>query len=84
MGRLGEELGATSVEESPGVYRIMARPTPEGVARLAGWLAAQDVLVGDLRAGRQRLDDLFARLTGEQSPVETQRAGSPRRRGAAS
>lgn len=84
MAQLGEALGATSVEESPGVYRIMARPTPDGVARLASWLATHDVLVGDLRAGRQRLDDLFARLTGEQSPVETQRAGSPRRRGAAS
>jgi len=35
------------------------------VARLTAWLAERDLPLGDLRAGRARLEDVFLRLTGE-------------------
>lgn len=77
---LGIAIDVPVAERSPGDYRVAARPTPGVVAAVTNWLAAQDQLLGDLRAGRQRLDDVFLRLTGEQSPAE-ERGGRRRRRG---
>jgi ABC-2 type transport system ATP-binding protein len=66
-------VGAVVVEEAPGTYRIETTPTPKVVAALASWLADRGELIGDLRAGRQRLDELFLRLTGEESRAELRR-----------
>lgn len=60
---LGSTLGAEVTEVAPGEYRVDAAPTPSTVAALTGWLAARDLALGDLRAGRQRLEDVFLRLT---------------------
>ena len=38
-------------------------PTPANVAALTAWLAEHDLPLADLRAGRQRLEDVFLRLT---------------------
>jgi ABC-2 type transport system ATP-binding protein len=80
VASLAAALDAPVLEETPGAYRIEATPTPRDVATLGTWLAERDELVGDLRAGRQRLDELFLRLTGEVSPAELERAGGRRRR----
>ena len=40
-----------------------AAPTPATVAALTAWLAEHDLPLADLRAGRQRLEDVFLRLT---------------------
>ncbi|MPY92270.1 MAG: ATP-binding cassette domain-containing protein [Acidimicrobiia bacterium] len=58
-------LGGPVREERPGEYLAEVEPAPGTVAALAGWLAERDVHLGDLRAGRQRLEDVFLRLTGE-------------------
>jgi ABC-2 type transport system ATP-binding protein len=79
VASLGCAVGATVSESAPGAYRIHTAPTPAGVASLATWLAERDELIGDLRAGRQRLDELFLRLTGEQSPAELRTGREPRR-----
>lgn len=79
---LADALGTPVGEPVPGEYRVESTPTPALVAGVATWLAEQDVLLGDLRAGRQRLDDLFLRLTGEGAP-ERSRGGRRRRTGAA-
>jgi hypothetical protein len=50
------------------------------VARLTAWLAEHDVAVADIRAGRQTLEDVFLRLTGQRSTAEDDRAPRPRRR----
>jgi ABC-2 type transport system ATP-binding protein len=84
IASLAAALGAPVAEEAPGAYRIAVTPTPGAVAALATWLAERDELIGDLRAGRQRLDEVFLRLTGEQSPAEVERGGGRRRRAAAS
>lgn len=61
---LGAHLGAAVREERPGEYVVEAAPTPATVAALTAWLAARDLPLADLRAGRQRLEDVFLRLTG--------------------
>jgi ABC-2 type transport system ATP-binding protein len=55
--------GAAVAETRPGEYEVRAAPTPATVAAITAWLAEQDLPLGDLRAGRQRLEDVFLRLT---------------------
>ncbi len=60
---LGKTLMAAVEECTPGEYRIEAPPTPANVAALTAWLADHDLPLADLRAGRQRLEDVFLQLT---------------------
>ena len=60
---LGAAVGAPVTEVSPGEYRVDGAPDPTRIAALTGWLAAHDQPLADLRAGRQRLEDVFLRLT---------------------
>jgi ABC-2 type transport system ATP-binding protein len=62
---LGERLGAAVVEERAGEYRVEAAAAPVTVAALTAWLAERDLPLADLRAGRETLEDVFLRLTGE-------------------
>jgi len=61
---LSTTLGAPVSEVRPGRYSVAAPPSPATVAALTGWLAEHDLPLGDLRAGRQSLEDVFLRLTG--------------------
>jgi ABC-2 type transport system ATP-binding protein len=54
-------------EPKPGEYVLDVAPTPTIVAALTAWLNDQDVLVRELRAGRGSLEDVFLRLTTEES-----------------
>ncbi len=60
---LGRALNAFVDETSPGEYKVAMAPTPANVAALTAWLAEHDLPISDLRAGRQRLEDVFLRLT---------------------
>jgi ABC-2 type transport system ATP-binding protein len=62
---LGEHVGADVVETAPGDYSVAAPPTPQVVAAITAWLAEHDLPLADLRAGRQRLEDVYLRLTAE-------------------
>jgi ABC-2 type transport system ATP-binding protein len=64
LASLGTHLGARASEPTPGEYVINAAPSPDNVARLTGWLAERNLPLADLRAGRQSLEDVFLRLTG--------------------
>ena len=71
---LGKTLLAGVEEVAPGEYRVDADPSPGNVAALTAWLAEHDLPLADLRAGRQRLEDVFLRLTtatGEVPAVGT-------------
>jgi ABC-2 type transport system ATP-binding protein len=85
LDALGRHLGTTVTEPTPGEY-VVADPGHDShlTARLTGWLANHDVALGDLRAGRQRLEDVFLMLTADESEPDVRRAvtsGRRRRRG---
>ncbi len=64
-GRLG---GVSIAETAPGDYVVATAPTPRTVAAITAWLADHDLPLADLRAGRQRLEDVYLRLTAEPRP----------------
>jgi ABC-2 type transport system ATP-binding protein len=62
---LSAAVSAPVFEERPGEYRVDADASPDRVAALTAWLAEQGLPLADLRAGRQTLEDVFLRLTGD-------------------
>ncbi len=64
---LGVHLGATVTEVAAGEYLIEGAHHPRLAAELTTWLAERDHALGDLRAGRQRLEDVFLALTDDGS-----------------
>src|SRR5918998_439534 len=60
---LADHVGADVTESAPGDYTVAAPPTPAVIAAITAWLAQHDLPLGDLRAGRQRLEDVYLRLT---------------------
>lgn len=79
---LGAAIGVVVRELEPGSYEVAATPSPPIVAALTGWLAARNVLLGDLQAGRQGLEAVFLKLTSESSGAD-RRAESGRKARAA-
>jgi ABC-2 type transport system ATP-binding protein len=76
---LAAAIGGPVDELAPGEYRARVAPTPTAVAALTGWLATHDLPLADLRAGRQRLEDVFLRLTEEaaaDAPADQEPAGA--------
>jgi ABC-2 type transport system ATP-binding protein len=67
---IASALDAPVSEPRPGRYRVAAATTPWRVARLATWLEEQDVVLGELKAGKRSLEDVFLRLTAEGEPGE--------------
>jgi ABC-2 type transport system ATP-binding protein len=63
LASLSERLRARVTEEAPGEFVVSAAPEPATVAALTAWLAEREVALGDLRATRQSLEDVFLRLT---------------------
>ena len=63
LASVSARVGAPVSEVAPGEYRVEADPTPTMIAAVTSWLAEHDLQLADLRAGRQRLDDVFRRLT---------------------
>ena len=64
VAALGAHLGVPVREERPGEYLVAGAPDPSTVAALTAWLAEHHLPLGDLRAGRQSLEDVFLRVTG--------------------
>jgi ABC-2 type transport system ATP-binding protein len=59
-------LPAGTVHEArPGEYVVETTATPAVIASLAEWLRDEGVLLRELRAGTQSLEDVFLRLTSE-------------------
>ncbi|MEX2324653.1 MAG: ABC transporter ATP-binding protein [Nitriliruptoraceae bacterium] len=64
VGQLSAAIGHPVVELRPGRYEIAAANDPQLIARLAGWLETHEVVLGELQAGKQSLEEVFLRLTG--------------------
>jgi len=67
--RLGSLLGAlplgtTVSEDEPGRYLVSGDVTPQLLATLTAWCAAQGVLAEHLSVERRSLEDVFLELTG--------------------
>ncbi|WP_028047870.1 ABC transporter ATP-binding protein [Cellulomonas sp. URHE0023] len=62
--RLGDLLGLTVTEPTPGAYTVVGNVGPSTVATLTAWLADRDALVTRLTVGRRTLEDVFLDLTG--------------------
>jgi ABC-2 type transport system ATP-binding protein len=78
---LSAALGGVAVDEpTPGEYIVRAAPEPARVAALTAWLAAHDLPLADLRAGRQRLEDVYLALTSERSMAADAPGRAERRR----
>lgn len=73
---LGKVMMAAVEETAPGEYLVDVEPSPGNIALLTNWLAERDLPIADLRAGRQRLEDVFLRMTtitGEVPAVRVER-----------
>lgn len=66
VGALSTAVAAAVTEDRPGEYTVRAEAEdhPATIAALASWLAAAGLPLADLQAGRQRLEDVYLRLTG--------------------
>ncbi|MCO5311696.1 MAG: ABC transporter ATP-binding protein [Microthrixaceae bacterium] len=78
LAALSAVLGVAVTDLGEGMYDVEASPTPPLVASLTGWLAERSILLGDLQAGRQGLEQLFVRLTSETAGAD-RRSESGRR-----
>ncbi len=63
VARLAAELGMVASRVGDDEFVIDAPPHPKLMAKLATWLADEQLPLDDLRAGAQRLEDVFRRLT---------------------
>lgn len=64
-GALADAVAAPVREDGPGRYVVDAAGDPERLAALTAWLAERGEVLTDLQSGRERLEDVFLRLTGE-------------------
>ena len=78
---LGKAMLAAVHETSPGEYLIDTDPSPANIAALTGWLAERDLPLADIRAGRQRLEDVFLRMTAITGELPSVAIDEGRRRG---
>jgi ABC-2 type transport system ATP-binding protein len=63
---LGTAVGGWVSETSSGRYSVAVGSTPARVAALTEWLAERNLPISELGSGR-RLEDVFLRLTGDES-----------------
>lgn len=76
VASLAAAVDAPVAEVSPGSYRVDTAPSPRTVAAITSWLAERNLLIGDLSAGRERLESLFLRLVAEaEAEAEARPAG---------
>jgi len=80
VGALAAAIGSGSTidEPRPGSYRLVPPPgsaSPQVVAALAGWLADQNLSLGDLRTG-QSLEETYLAITGSRETGRPDIAGA--------
>lgn len=76
---LGKTLMAGVDEVAPGEYVVGLEPTPSNINALTAWLAANDLPLADLRAGRHTLEDVFLRMTAITGEIPAVRVDTQER-----
>lgn len=67
LASLAAEIGMIASQVGADEYVIDAPPHPRLMAQLTAWLAEHGHPLTDLRAGSQRLEDVFRRLTADNA-----------------
>jgi len=67
LASLAAEIGMIASQVGADEYVIDAPPHPRLMAQLTAWLAVHGHPLTDLRAGSQRLEDVFRRLTADNA-----------------
>jgi len=65
--------GGAVTEVFAGRYQVAGAVSPAKVAAVTAWLAARDLPVEDLRAGRRSLEDIYLAVTGRRDPGRSDR-----------
>ena len=68
---MADGIGIVVSRVGPDEYVVDAPPHPKLMATLAGWLGEHGHPLHDVRAGAQRLEDVFRRLTGKHDDGST-------------
>lgn len=79
LSELSRALDTIVSEERAGEYLVSTPATPELIARLTSFLAGKNIIVGDIRAGRSSLEDVFFALTGKSIEPESKPTSSGRK-----
>lgn len=74
---LAGDTGLIAAQVGPDEYVIDAPPLPRVMATLTAWLAERGHDLTDLRAGAQRLEDVFRRLTADRAAERAAAAETP-------
>ncbi len=80
LAELASAMDAKVVEERAGEYLVSTAAVPEQIARLTSFLASRNIAIGDIRAGRSSLEDVFFALTGKEMEPEASFTDKPRSR----
>lgn len=70
VSELASALGAPVQEDRASEYLISTSATPELMVRLTSYFASKNIVVGDIRAGKSSLEDVFFNLTGKSIQVQ--------------
>jgi ABC-2 type transport system ATP-binding protein len=73
---LAAALGVAVTEEAPGRYSVGAQASPQLTATPTAWLAARDVQLTDLRAGRS-LEQTYLAVVGSEASAAAEREVQP-------
>lgn len=66
---LTQALGVDVSEGPSGDYLVSGALTPALLASLTAWMAERELTIGSLRAGHERLEDLFLRLVSDPDRI---------------
>lgn len=80
LTEMSSQLGVTVIEERAGEYLISTSATPDLIAKLTSYLADKNIVVGDIRAGKSSLEDVFFSLTGKTIDTNTDNSQPSSRR----
>ena len=80
LAELASAMDAKVVEERAGEYLVSTAAAPEHIARLTSFLASRNIAIGDIRAGRSSLEDVFFALTGKEMEPDASPTDIPRSR----
>jgi ABC-2 type transport system ATP-binding protein len=66
LAGLGAALSSAVIETEPGKYVIHTERSAQSLAEVTTWFAENSIEIHELLSGRESLEDLFLRITGDE------------------